>query len=162
MKLSINSNILELIQYFDDMSDQGFFELVKESYESADNLAAVLRMGLRIMKKVYDMWPDPGTRTMNLYNSVKVASDVNSAKMGSLALYSDPGIATSKGDPDFSYAAYFIDPEGLNTFIPIAGEQDYPRNFRPFFEKWEVLFDTMNAKMAEKALRNTLKALNPA
>jgi hypothetical protein len=164
-KLNLDSNIEEQIQYFKDMSDPGFFELVKENYESQDNMDAVLKMGLKVMDWVYSLWPIDGKapkRTYNLYKSVKVANSVNNASMGSLALYSDPGVATSWGDSSQTYAAYFIEPEAFNTFIPKAGEQDWPRNFRPFFERWELLFDKLHCKFAERALRETLKALKPA
>jgi hypothetical protein len=156
------SGINAMMRYLRALESKKFPLEIKRNFENDADLQELENSAKEIVQAlVYDVWPDPGTRTYNLLESVTTATGGDSDTDGQINLYSDPRIATAKYYPTFSYAAFFEEPEAFNTFIHPRGQADNPANFRPFFSSWVEITKQYSIEKAQQAVHEALDRLMP-
>jgi len=116
------------------MQTRVFARLIKNNFESGPRVVDIEALAKQIIAtNIYQKSKDPESSTGNLYDSFKVEADKSEGEGAALSLYSDPDIATAWGNPAWSYAAFFEEPEAFKTFIPPKAKKKAPENYRPFF-----------------------------
>lgn len=153
-----------LIRYFKTLKSDKFPLEIKRGYEHSNNLQELEEQAKAIIQElIYDAYPDPGTRTYDLLNSIIAIAGGRSAdsKTAQINLLSDPDVASAKYYPELSYAAFFEKPGEYHTFIHPRGIPSKPDNFRPFYEVWQVMVQKYSEDLALAAISSALSKLMP-
>jgi hypothetical protein len=144
------------------LTTQQLPKLAKRYFERSPRGAVILARARELIQRlIYDIHPDPGSRTGSLLDSFAVSPDEADELTGALSLFSDPDVAPSKSDPSLSYAAFFEEPEEFETFIEPAGLAEYPVNYRPFFEDLVEMMDDRIGLLGRDAVMTAIFELTP-
>jgi hypothetical protein len=115
---------------------KAFFKRIGSKFASSQNLSEIRTTLLGIInEKVYQAYPDPETRTYRLYNSTSVSRIQRDGYITGFAYYMKDSVAPAKTGEmkGRNYAAFFLKPRELRTFIKPKGRKSPPVNFRDFF-----------------------------
>ncbi len=162
LKATVTTNLAELDTFYHFLAGKTFVLDVAKEWGRGSMLAAIRR---QIQQIVEDEIYRVGWETGNIKESFQV--DFLPERMEMVA-YSDPNIATSvgpfkDGNPsDFSYAAFFEEPEKFSSFIPSPENDPYNEiRYRPFFTPMVRVIKIFGNRSAAEALITVIKRKAP-
>lgn len=114
-----------------------FYKRINSDINNSQN-TNFIKFGIaRIIRdKIYNAYPDPGTRTYKIQNSPRLKKIESSGNdVGGLVFYMNNSTAPAKTGQQQgkNYAIFFLYPEELHTFIKPRGVRSPPVNYRDFF-----------------------------
>jgi hypothetical protein len=114
-----------------------FYKRINSEVNRPQNVVAIKEGIAQIIQdKIYNAYPDPGTRTGKIKRSPRVKRlEGNGGSVGGFVFYMENSAAPAKtgSQKGKNYAIFFLYPEELHTFIRPKGVKDAPRNYRDFF-----------------------------
>lgn len=156
------SNLEAHIKWVEYIAGTQFKEDWKASMQSPGHLKQLVDSARSIVETdIYAF----GRKTGNIKESF-TGKVLTSDKGVTLAVYSDPSIAPSKGPfksgnpSDFSYAAFFEDPK-FNTFLPPKDNPIDRRRFRPFFLHMSLEHSRITNEIGASRIFNLLRKRMP-
>lgn len=167
--LKSESNVEAHRRWFEKLDSNAFYDNVTKSYNQDRNKNTFRAVARRVIdEEIYKKWPEPDEtgeqrgipsgRTGRLLESFKVAVDSDEA---GFTTYSDPSVATAKGDSSWSYAAFFERPEFHSFLPPKEGPPTDIRKHRPFMTPLVNALRLVSEEVAMDALHKSLKKWKP-
>lgn len=162
--LKSESNLDNHLRWLEYITGPEFVEDWKSSIKTGGHMQHLIESAKQMVDELIYAFSTTADSTGRLRESF--TGKFLDTALPAFAIYSDPKVAPSKGPfstgnpSDFSYAAFFEDPE-FNSFIPNRDNPTETRRYRPFFDAMTLDQKTQGQEIVFAALMRTIRKRMP-